>query len=231
MNKFILGTAAAALMATSSANAAFIMYLDDASTVGIDRIVQDDTLAGVLTSIGLTSSSDMAPGAGGVTYVGGVGSFVLSVTTGVSKPLIKAPGTMLDLNSINVSGGAGTLTIGLTDTDFLRGGAGFLNFNIGGTTDGTISAEAFMDVANTEFGTGTLLGSMSSSGPAFHYTSAGTVVNTTDPYSLSLVATIVHEAGDVSSFDANVVPEPSMLALMSVGLIGIGFAGRRKLTK
>jgi len=234
MNKLILGVAAAALMATGSANAAFIMSLDDSSTAGIDRIVQDDTLAGVLTSIGLTtnSDSDFGSGAGVVGYGGGFGSFILNLTAGISKPVIREPGTMLDLMSLTVSGGTGTLTIKLTDTGFLRGGAGFLNFNIGGTTDGTISAQAYMDSANTEFGTGTLLGSMTSSSPAFAYTSAGTTVNTTDPYSLTLVTSVTHaNAGDVSSFDANVVPEPSMLALMSLGLIGLGFAGRRKLAK
>ena len=47
MKKFILGTAAAALLAAGTVNAAFIMSLDDSNTVGIDRIVQDDTLAGV----------------------------------------------------------------------------------------------------------------------------------------------------------------------------------------
>lgn len=231
MIKNILAAAAAALMATSSANAAFIMYLDDSSTSGIDRIVQDDTLSGVLTSIGLTTHRDYDFGAGEgvVAYGGGFGSFFLNVTVGVSKPVINEPGTMLDLNSITVSMGTGTLTIGLTDTGFLRGGAGFLNFNIGGTTDGTISAQAYMDSANTEFGTGTLLGSMTTSNSAFAYTSAGTTVDTTDPYSLTLLTTVTHaNKGDVSSFDANVVPEPSMLALMSLGLIGLGFSGYRR---
>lgn len=229
MNKLIFGAAAAAFMATSTANAAFIMYLDDSSTAGIDRIVQDDTLAGALTSIGLTTTGDLDPTTGVVSYSGGFGSFLVNVTTGLSKPLLSAPGTMFDLNSVTVSGGTGTLTIGLTDTDFLRGSAGFLNFAIGGTTDGTVSASAYMDAANTEFGTGTLMGSMSASGSAFSYTSAGTVVNTTDPYSLTLIASVTHASrGDVSSFDAAVVPEPSMLALMSVGLVGLGFAGRRK---
>jgi hypothetical protein len=220
-------------MASSTANAAFIMTLDDSSTAGIDRIIQDDTLAGVLTGSGLittTSDSDLGFGTGVIGYAGSFGSFAINMTMGISKPVIGEPGTMLDLMSLTVSGGSGTLTIGLADTGFLRGGAGFLNFNIGGTTDGTISAQAYMDSANAEFGTGTLLGTMTSSDSAFSYTSAGATVNTTDPYSLTLVASVTHtNAGDMSSFDANVVPEPSILALMSLGLIGIGFAGRRKL--
>ena len=232
MKKIIFGVAAAALMATSTANASFIMYLDDSSTAGIDRIVQDDTLAGVLTSIGLTTSNDLDSTTGVVSYSGGFGSFLVNFTTGLSKPLLSAPGTMFDLNSVTVSGGTGTLTIGLTDTDFLRGGAGFLNFNIGGTTDGTVSALAYMDAANLEFGTGTLMGSMSATNSAFSYASAGTTVNTTDPYSLTLIATVTHaNAYDVSSFDAAVVPEPSIIALMSIGLVGLGIAGRRKQVK
>jgi len=229
MNKLILGAATAALMLASSANASFIMYLDDSSTAGIDAIVQDDTLAGVITSLGLTTDSDAIGTTGVVSYSGGFAGFLVNVTTGISKPVIGEPGTMLDLNSINVSGGSGSITIGLTDTDFLRGGAGYLNFAIGGTTDGTVSAEAYMDSTNAEFGTGTLLGAMSASTSAFAYTSAGTVVGTTDPYSLTLLTTVTHaNAGDISSFDAAVIPEPSMIALMSLGLIGLGVASRRR---
>ena len=231
MKKIILGTSAAMMMAASSANAAFIMTLDDAGTAGIDAIIQDDTLAGVLSGAGFTTDGDTTSTAGVVTYNGGFGSFIVNVTTGVSKPVLNAPGTIFDLNSVNVSGGTGTLTIGLTDTDFLRGSAGSLNFAIGGTTDGTVSASAYMDSANTEFGTGTLLGSMSASNSAFSYTSGVTTVGA-DPYSLTIYATVTHQnAGDISSFDASVVPEPSMLALMSLGLVGLGFAGRRKLIK
>ena len=231
MKKIILGASAAMMMAASSANAAFIMTLDDTSTAGIDAIIQDDTLAGVLSGAGLTTDGDTTSTAGVVTYNGGFGSFIVNVTTGVSKPVLNAPGTIFDLNSINVSGGTGTLVIGLTDTDFLRGSAGSLNFAIGGTTDGTVSASAYMDSANTEFGTGTLLGSMSASNSAFSYTSGVTTVGA-DPYSLTIYATVTHQnAGDISSFDASVVPEPSMLALMSLGLVGLGFAGRRKLNK
>ena len=233
MKKIILGASAAMLMAASSANAAFIMTLDDASTAGIDAIIQDDTLAGVLTSAGFTTDVDGSSAqAGVVTYNGGFGSFIVNVTTGLSKPVLNAPGTILDLNSVNVSGGTGTLTIGLTDTDFLRGSVGSLHFEIGGTTNGTVSASAYMDATNAEFGTGTTLGSMTTAGTgAFAYTSGITTVGS-DPYSLSIFATVTHQnAGDVSSFDAGVVPEPSMLALMSLGLVGLGFAGRRKLTK
>lgn len=224
---------AATLFFVGSANAAFIMYLDDSSTTGIDKIVQDDTLAGVLTASGLTTTENDFSADGIVTYIGGIGSFSLSVTTGVSKPLISGPGTMLDLNSLTVSGGSGTLNIGLTDTDFLPGGGvGWLNFALGGTTDGTVSAEAFMDTGNAEFGTGTSLGSYASTSlGAFSYNSEGVGVNTTDPYSLSIFASVTHDIGDISSFDAAVVPEPSILALMGLGLVGLGFASRRRQAK
>ena len=136
---------------------------------------------------------------------------------------------MLYAGSGNVSGGTGTLTIGLTDTDFFPGGVGYLNFNIGGTTSGTISAKAYMDAGNAEFGESTLLGSMTSSNAAFSHTSEDTIINPSSPYSLTLITTVTHTgAGQITSFDANVVPEPSMLALMSLGFVGLGFAGRRK---
>ena len=71
-------------------------------------------------------------------------------------------------------------------------------------------------------------------GPSFSFDSSTTYLNNlVNPYSLTIVSTIIHQAGGGStSFDAVInVPEPSMIALMSLGLVGLGFAGRRKQSK
>ena len=169
---------------------------------------------------------DEPNGDGFIMFNGGIGDFNINVTTALTKPAIgSADWPYLDLNTIDVSSGPGTLTIMWTDTGFTNAGGipGFESL-IGGTTDGTVSFQAYLDSSNTPFGMATLLSDL---GPfidgAF---SDGSIWSGTfsDPYSLTLVATIIHcEAGDVSSLDANLsaVPIPTTLLLFGSGLFGL----------
>ena len=164
---------------------------------------------------------------GWVTFMGTLGNFSVNVTTGLTKPEIgSADWPYLDLNSVNVSQGTGTLTIMWTDTGFTNASAiGAFESRIGGTTDGTLSFQAYLDTSNAEFGMTTPLSDL---GPfidgAFsdEYLWSGSFDE--QPYSITLVATIIHDgAVQVTSFDASVkaVPIPATLLLFGSGLFGL----------
>jgi hypothetical protein len=154
----------------------------------------------------------------------------LNMVTGISSPLIGDEHVdMLDLISLNVSGGAGTIYVRLTGAGF-DGEKGLYRTAFGGTTTGLVNAQSWADDTNTEFGQGILLsdsGDISTLG--FSRVDSGSI-SLTGPYSLSIFAAITHDAGDITSFDYFVsVPEPGTLALFGIGLFGLGLAKRRKI--
>jgi len=212
------------------AQASFVLTLDDTSTVGIDVIVSDDATPGSNTASGLTTTHvDSFGGLGTMTYVGSAGGFNVNVTTGTSKPLL--PNGVLDLNSIDVSGIAGTLVIGLTDTSY-SGTPPAYTSNYGGTTTGTVDFDFRHDPANTEF-SGALT-SIFNSGPVGSGAFSGSSTNAIAAgslYSLSIFATITHGA-DVqnTSFNAELrpVPVPAAVWLFGSGLLGLVGIARRK---
>lgn len=225
-----LAALAACFTSAISANAthaAFVMTLSDGAT---NVVLSDDqnsgftTDSGLLTTIGDGNISE----AGLLTFNGAIGSFLVNVTTGVSDPLI-GPGR-IDLNSINVSGGSGTLTIRLTDTDF-TGSAPSYNAEAGGTTDGSIDLDFFYGSTNQEFA-GTLIDSFALVGDGFVGGSSTQSIGTpASPYSLTIVATISHDgAGQVTSFDAVLtpVPIPAAVWMFGTGLVGLAGVARRR---
>ena len=71
----------------------FVLTLDDLSTAGVDVIVVDNTDGGLgtLTGKGISTNADGSGTDGVVTFSGGVGSFIVNVTTGISAPMIGSP--------------------------------------------------------------------------------------------------------------------------------------------
>jgi hypothetical protein len=171
-------------------------------------------------------------GDGIVAYWGRVGVFDLQVTVGTTKPFL---GTALephmDLFNVSVSSNdGGSLTIAFTDDNFqslLYPQMGVYS-DMGGTTNGTVTATVSADDGNAHFG-GSVVSSLGPFGPGpFAASATGALVGFTGSYSLTLGATITHATPGVTSFDLEtVVPEPSSLALLC-SAAGVIFVLRRR---
>lgn len=216
-----------ALVGTTPARASFVLTVDDLSNPGIEVIVSDGQGVGFVTSVGATTTPDGGLLPDVISFNGGVGSFTVNVTTGVSEGQI---GTgRLDLNSVDISGAAGTLRIKLTDTGYSSAFPAY-TADFGGTTDGTVNLDFLHDPTNVEFGGSSFFNPAAAGPGAFSGTGGGPVAAGT-PYSLTIVADITHPGGfNITSFDALVtpVPIPPAVYLLGSGLIGLAGIARRR---
>lgn len=217
MRNFIPGLTLLLLAAcTAPADADLILTL---STGTSSVVVIDESPVGTLSGAGsyTSTSADSLAGAGVIGYSGALGSFIVNVTTGISKPLIGP--YAIDLNNVSVSGTAGTLSIGLIDTNFVVSGSGqyTLLSEFGGTTDGIISSAtggALDSNAEVGFGVDTLQGAFGA-GPFSGVDTAGVFLG--GSFSLNTVVTFTHSgAGQITSFDhkLSVIPEPASCAVL-----------------
>jgi hypothetical protein len=181
-----------------------------------------------------TTTSTVSSTSGIAFFNGVIGAFDANVTTGVSKPLVgSAFQPVLDLGSLNVTapGSGGTLTIELTDTDFIGSGgiAQFLN-TVGGTfSKGSGIFSTYLDCGNAPFGQSTSLTSQTVSGNPATGTASTYATTCNGHYSLTQVTVLTLPGAAIYSGDSDlIVTEPTTIVLFGVGLIGLGLALRRK---
>lgn len=174
-------------------------------------------------------------GTGVTSYSGSVGSFSINVTTGITYPTQGTLGSpIMDLSSVNVSGGTGSLEILFSATGFGPTNGKFLD-EIGGTVNnqgGSISYTAYDSPSNALLAQTNSLGSLGPFGAgAFSGTTLSSFLSLASAYSLTQVVNITHSAGGTSSFDANLSTVPD--GGWTVALLGITLGGlemlRRKL--
>jgi hypothetical protein len=188
---------------------------------------------------------------GVVTYNDPVGNWIVTVSTGLTKPILGGGlQPSMDLSSVDVSysGTApGTLKIAFSDVGFNNGALPYspnskVNMHVGGTTQGSFTYQAYFNnsnvllYANSVFDTATLIDSLGIfSTPSFSGSSTN-FITTDSAFSLTEFITITHPGGNIplatsinAALDVFPVPVPASVLLLGSGLVGlVGLRYRRK---
>jgi hypothetical protein len=248
MKKTLFVIAGCCLMVASQMNAATIseLTLDDGAGMTADLMV--DQIGAVTCSdggsggcAGLTFASTITPH-GTLNVTGTIGQFTISTLAGVGGVGVIPPALLNLTQNDATSTGAGTLTIGWSDTDYGLGGgnAWGSNFNVSVQSNpdnaivaSTVTGLALADAANTLFGGATIDGPFTLTGVSSHI---ATVPNITGSSTGSLSAiTMLNFSGvghiqstfTISSASSGTVPEPGTVSLLGLGA-GVFFLKLRR---
>lgn len=193
----------------------FTLTIDDTSTSGVDVTLTDTSNTGFL------SYNSMIDGA--------ISDWTVVMSSAVSNPTVSASqneGKVFGVNTLDIAAGnGGALVITAIDygfTDYGNLTAIATGQQVGGTVNTT---------ASVNFGAGWVeigsfdIGALTSESSYLSQTAVA-------PYDLKIVTSITLAVGGSTFLDTTInVPEPSVIALFGLGLIGIGFAGRRRQSK
>jgi hypothetical protein len=198
------------LLAASSAQAAFVLSLDDPAIAGIEVTVTDGGVG------------DGAAAAGVISFVGGVGGGVWSgiqIDAAISKPFT-GPRPEVRITAINQSSGAGSLNITAADTGFTdTGNPIIVSLTNLAASAGTVSATGLVN--------GGAVGTVGPSGPNTALVSSFASGSPGTPFALGIQTSLTHTSGGTSNYNAGALmaPIPGAVWLFGSALAGLGAAG------
>lgn len=179
---------------------------------------------------------------GKIEFSEAIGSFSFVGSTAFTRPFLGTDAVQLDTAFTAVSAGADEVVFTFSDTGFIGDGGFTFTSAIGGTSDGTVNYDAFVDDSDLLFGQAVQVGDLgpfSPGGLSFSGDDFGSAI-VSSPFSMTQVITVTHTAAgitDITTGDANLrgaptptdVPEPATLLLIGTGLLAAGgMAVRRR---
>ncbi len=225
---------------SKNADAAFVLVLSDGVTT---KVVVDNSPAGTGTqNVGASTDADAAAPAGSISLTTSFGVWTITVSAAFSKPTLTGTPT-IDMVFAAISSGAGTLTIGATDTSFPVPQQAGLRSVVGGVkaSGATVTLQGEIDWTNNAEFSGSfgidgvspdaLVSQVYGPGGPNAFSGVATVASAAPPtaFSLTNYVRVTHtgSGSTTGNHEVHVNPEPASL-LVFAPVLGFIAARRRK---